>query len=161
MALTKRDARLIAAIQDGIPLVSEPYRAIAESIGESEDWVLERIGELIASRAITRWGLVAVTHEVGFTANGLVVWDVPDDRVAEIAKAIAGTGLVTRCYQRHRVSPRWRYNVFSMIHGQERDEVRQRAEEIRRQVGLEALPYEVLFTGRRFLQRGARYVEIR
>jgi DNA-binding Lrp family transcriptional regulator len=160
LALTKRDAHLIAAIQDGIPLVPEPYRAIAEAIGESEDWVLMRIGKLLESKAITRWGLVMVTHEVGFTANGLVVWDVPDEQVAAIGKAIAATGLVSRCYQRHRVSPRWRYNVFCMIHGQERTEVRERAEEIRRLVGIEALPYEVLFSRRRFLQRGARYVEV-
>ena len=159
MALSDRDAKLIGAIQDGIPLVSEPYRAIAVAIGESESWVLARIAELLDTGAMRRWGLVPVHHEVGFTANGLLVLDVPDERVVEVGKAIADSQLVTRCYQRARVSARWRYNLFCMIHGRDRDAVLETAAHLREQLDLGALPYAVLFSQRRFLQRGARYVE--
>ncbi|MNT23537.1 hypothetical protein D3C72_1589580 [compost metagenome] len=91
----------------------------------------------------------------------MVVFDVPDDAVSALGKAIAETGLVTLCYRRPRILPRWPYTLFCMIHGQDREEVQERIARIRAICGLEDLPYAVLFSRKRFKQRGARYVEER
>lgn len=161
MALSQKERRLIAAIQSGLPLVSEPYKAIAEQVGESEQWVLERLAKLQASGDIKRFGVVVRHHELGFTSNAMVVFDVPDDQVSRIGKAIAKAGLVSLCYRRPRVLPQWPYNLFCMIHGQDRETVLEQIARIRRLHGLEPCPYSVLFSRRRFKQRGARYVEIK
>ena len=161
MALNQKERRLIAAIQSGIPLVSEPYREIAEAIGESEDWVIERLTKFQASGAIKRFGVVVRHHELGFTSNAMVVFDVPDDQISRVGKAIAKAGLVSLCYRRPRVLPQWPYNLFCMIHGQDRETVLEQIARIRRLHGLEQSPYAVLFSRRRFKQRGARYVEER
>jgi DNA-binding Lrp family transcriptional regulator len=159
MALTKRERQLIAAIQDGLPLVPEPYQAIAESLGETEDWVLAKLAKLLKNGAIKRWGVVVRHHELGFQSNAMVVWDVPDERVSEIGQAIAKTKVVSLCYRRPRILPRWPYNLFCMIHGMDRETVLAQIDRIRSLHGMQDLPYAVLFSRRRFKQRGARYVE--
>ncbi len=159
MALTQRERRLIAAIQGGLPLVAEPYRAIAEEIGETEEWVLARLAKLIKAGSIKRWGIVVRHHELGFQSNAMVVWDVPDERVSEVGKAIAKTKIVSLCYRRPRILPKWPYNLFCMIHGQDRETVLAQIDKIRSLHGLDDVPCAILFSGRRFKQRGARYVE--
>ncbi len=159
MGLSERDQRLIAAVQGGLPFVFEPYRAIALDLGESEEWVLARLKELLANGDIKRFGVVVRHHELGFKANAMVVFDIPDDAVSQRGKAITETGLVTLCYRRPRVPPRWPYNLFCMIHGKDRETVRGAIADIRQLDGMAEWPHAVLFSQRRFKQRGARYVE--
>jgi siroheme decarboxylase len=87
----------------------------------------------------------------------MVVWDIPDDRVAELGRQLAAQPGVTLCYQRPRRLPDWPYNLFSMVHGQDRDAVLAQVERIRETLGLEALRCQPLFSRRRFKQCGARY----
>jgi len=70
---------------------------------------------------------------------------------------IAATGAVTLCYRRPRQLPDWRYNLFCMIHGKDRDDVSMRVAALSATCGLDACPHAVLFSRRRFKQRGARY----
>lgn len=155
------DYALIGALQDGLPLVPRPYARLAAAIGSSEAEVLRRLARFLEQDIISRLGIVVRHHELGFRANAMVVWDVPDDRVDAVGECIGQSGLVNLCYRRPRRLPEWRYNLFCMIHGRDRAAVLERLELIRQQCGLAGLDYEVLFSRRRFKQTGARYVDVK
>ncbi len=157
MVLNEIDAKLISEIQGGLPLVSHPYAEVAKRIGISEEDVIERISSMQENGTIKRMGIIVRHHELGYTANAMVVWDVPEARIEEVGKKIGGKPCVTLCYQRPRRLPDWPYNLFSMIHGQKRGRVLSFIETMVKEEGLEDIPHKVLFSGRRFKQRGARY----
>ena len=148
---------LIAAIQGGLPLVPRPYAAIARRVGLSERDVIRRMRELLEQGVVKRLGVVVRHHELGYDANAMVVWDIPDERVGETGRLLGGFPFVTLCYRRPRRPPDWPYNLFTMIHGRDRDEVIRHVDELAAACGLDGIAHEVLFSRRRFKQRGARY----
>lgn len=148
---------LVDAIQGGLPLVSRPYALIGEQIGLSEREVIRRIRDLLDQGVIKRLGVVVRHRELGYDANAMVVWDVPDDRVRELGRCLGGFPFVTLCYRRPRRLPDWPYNLFTMIHGRDREEVMTRLDELVASCGLEEIPHQPLFSRRCFKQRGARY----
>ncbi|TCK17601.1 AsnC family transcriptional regulator [Thiogranum longum] len=148
---------LIDAIQDGLPLVARPYREIAERLGWSEQQVIERLQQMLESGVIKRLGVVVRHHELGYRANAMVVWDVPDEFVDQLGYQLGRQDCVTLCYQRPRRLPQWPYNLFCMVHGRDRDDVLACVERMVEGLGLEQLDKSILFSGRRFKQRGARY----
>lgn len=155
--LNDNDLALIEAIQRGLPLVSRPYAAVAAQLGSSEAQVIERIGELQQGGVIKRLGVVVRHRELGYRANAMVVWDVPDDEVAELGRCLSGFEFVTLCYRRPRRLPQWPYNLFCMIHGKDREAVLEKFNLMVTSCGLEDMPKDVLFSRRRFKQRGAIY----
>ena len=82
--LTQADRRLIAVLQEGLPLISRPYAAIGARVGLSEEQVLSRLASMLARGIIKRMGVIVRHHELGYRANAMVVWDIPDERVAQI-----------------------------------------------------------------------------
>jgi len=149
---------LIGAIQHGLPLVSRPFAEIGAGIGLAEHEVIAALASLVEQGVIKRMGVVVRHHELGYRANAMVVWDIPDDRVSELGQRIGSFDFVTLCYRRPRRLPAWRYNLFTMIHGRHRDEVLNLVAQLKQQCGLENVAHEVLFSCRRFKQCGARYV---
>ncbi len=159
MVLNEQDRELIAAIQGGLPLVAKPYAAIATQLGLTETQVIARLQLLQETGLIKRMGVVVKHRALGYRANAMVVWDIPDAEVERIGALLADETCVTLCYQRPRRLPAWPYNLFCMIHGRERDGVLRRLEQIIAFHGLEKIPHTVLFSGRSFKQRGAHYVD--
>lgn len=159
--ITCQDRALIGAIQKGLPLVSHPYEAIGKSVGMSESEVIERIGSWIADGTIKRMGVVVRHHELGYRDNAMVVWDVPDDRVSELGRRFGNFEFVTLSYRRRRCPPRWPYNLFCMIHGRDRDTVLRNLASLEEACNVREIPHEVLFSRRRFKQRGAHYARRR
>lgn len=157
MVLTEQDCQLIAAIQGGLPMDPRPYAVVAEQIGMTEAQVIARVGEMQESGVIKRMGVVVRHHELGYTANAMVVWNVPEERLDEVGAALGSQPCVTLCYQRPRRLPEWPYNLFCMIHGRSREAVLSLIERMVECLGLEDIEHQVLFSGRRFKQRGARY----
>lgn len=156
-SLTDADRRLIAAIQHGLPLLPHPYAALGEQCGMTEEQVMTRLAALLADGTIKRLGVVVRHRELGYRANAMVVWDIADDKVSELGHCIGRFDFVTLCYRRPRRLPAWPYNLFCMIHGQDRDAVLERVSQIEQHCGLADVPHEVLFSRRRFKQRGAIY----
>lgn len=154
------EARLIEALQHGLPLVPRPYAALAARVGLSETGVIALIQSLQNEGAIKRFGVIVRHHELGYRANAMVVWNVPDDQVTEFGARIAKLDYVTLCYRRARSLPQWPYNLYCMIHGRDRMRVRERISELINTCGLQGVPHEVLFSCRRFKQRGARYSSV-
>ena len=156
--LGELERRLVMALQEGLPLFIRPFQVLASRIGCDESEVLERIGRWIDEGVIKRFGVVVRHHELGFTANAMLVQDIPDDRVSELGATLAREPGVTLCYQRPRVQPDWPYNLFCMIHGQVRHEVEARIVELRARLNLTEYVHDTLFSLTRFKQTGARYV---
>ena len=154
-----QDMALVLCVQDGLPLVPRPYAAVGARIGLSEDEVLARLTRLIHTGDIRRLGVVVRHHELGYRANAMVVWDVPDQRATELGRTIGCQPFVTLCYRRPRRLPGWQYNLYCMIHGRSRDEVVENLQTLVETCDLQAIPHRVLFSKRRFKQRGARYGE--
>lgn len=157
MTATEAQRRLLAAIEDGLPLVSRPYAVAAETAGLGEDALIDGLAELMENGIVGRLGLVVRHHELGYRANAMVVWDVPDLEVREVGRLMATFPCVTLCYRRPRRPPLWPYNLFCMVHGHDRGEVRALVANIAGDLGLEDMAREILFSRRRFKQRGARY----
>lgn len=154
---SEQENRLIAAIQSGLPLVERPFLAVGDALDQSETEVIEGIMNLIRLGVIKRIGVVVRHHELGYRANAMVVWDIPEKEVKKQGSHLGQLEFVTLCYRRPRRLPVWRYNLFCMIHGHDRAEVMARVDEMRKGPGLQDIPYEVLFSTRRFKQCGARY----
>lgn len=151
------DKTLIAAIADGLPLSPTPYLDIAHQIGASEKEVTECLRRLMETGVINRFGVIVRHHEMGYRANAMVVWDVADDEAGIAGRILAGLSYVSLSYLRPRRLPEWPYNLFCMIHGKHRGLVEDLVEQAAEAAGLQDTPSAILFSGRRFKQRGARY----
>lgn len=150
------DLPLAWAIQDGLPLVPRPFADLANQLGMSEAEVMARIQAMQERGDIQRLGVVVRHHELGYRANAMVVWNVPDEAVETLGLRMAKAPHVNLCYQRPR-RPGWPYNLFCMIHGQDRETVLERLDDLIRNCDLGRIPHKVLFSLKRFKQRGARY----
>lgn len=153
------DSALIRSIQGGLPLVERPFAAIAAELGWTEEAVIERIRALQALGAIKRLGVVVRHQELGYGANAMVVWDLPDAQVDALGQRIGALPFVTLCYRRPRRPPTWPYNLFTMIHGRDRAAVLTQVARLQTDLERELGPLDnaVLFSGQRFKQRGAFY----
>jgi siroheme decarboxylase len=157
MPIGEAERRLVSVLQEGLPLFMRPFALIAERIGASENEVLARIGRWLEDGAIKRFGVVVRHRELGYTANAMLVHDIPNERVSELGRALAEEPAVTLCYRRPRLLPDWPYNLFCMIHGRARGEVESIIADLRRRHGLNDCTHDVLFSLTRFKQNGARY----
>ncbi len=157
MELTAADRRLLAALEDGLPLVPRPYAEIGRRCGLDEASVLARLRAMTEAGVIRRFGLVLHHRALGYRANAMVVFDLPDERLRPAAEILSRLPFVTLCYRRPRRPPLWPYNLFCMIHGKERSRVLSLVEEAAAAAGIADAPRAVLFSRRCFKQRGPRY----
>lgn len=157
LQLDGRELRVVEAVQEGFPLVERPFLELGRRVGLSEEGVIQVLADLRARGVIRRMGVVVRHHELGYHANAMVVWDLPEGLVREVGQRLATFDFVSLCYQRRRALPEWPFNLYCMIHGQEREVVLRQVELLTLACGLESYPRRVLFSVRRFKQCGARY----
>ena len=150
------DRRIVAATQAGLPLTPEPYRAIADVVGVDENELAARLKRLAEDGAIRRIGAIPNHYALGLTANGMSVWDVADEAVAEIGAKVGALEFVTHCYERPRHLPLWPYTLFAMVHGRSRDEVFEKVDELRALIGPAQRGHDVLFSKRILKKTGLR-----
>lgn len=158
MELSGRDLDLVSALADGLPMAPRPYFELGALVAMGEDEVIARIRAMIDAGVIRRFGIIVRHHELGFRANAMAVWDIPDAEVAEVGQRLGASPEVTLCYRRPRRPPLWPYNLFCMIHGRDRVAVEAAIEDLRDRHAIAHHPHTVLFSSRRFKQTGARYV---
>jgi len=155
--VTPTDRRLLAALEDGLPLVPAPYAALGARIGLSEARVLAHLAALQASGVVRRFGVIVRHRALGYRANAMAVWDVPDAQAAALGARLAREPGVTLCYRRARRLPLWPYNLYCMVHGRERAAVTARVAGLSASCGLGGFAHALLFSRRCFKQSGARY----
>ncbi len=158
ISLTKLEKiALRGAIEKGLPTHLTPYKIIAEQLALTEQQVLMQISLWQEEGLIRRFGLVIKHRKLGYDANAMVVWNIPNDEMDNVAQRLAKCAPVSLCYQRPRRLPDWPYNLFCMIHGTDRTLVLQQISQITEQLGLESIQKDVLFSFKAYKQHGARY----
>ncbi len=155
-SLDDMDRRLIVATQAGLPLLLKPYHALAEQLGISAADVQSRLTRMLAAGLIRRIGAVPNHYALGYTANGMSVWDVTDTHIDELGTQVGALAFVTHCYRRPRCLPDWPYNLFAMVHGSSRAEVEEKVAQIAALLGVEARAHDVLYSSRILKKSGLR-----
>ena len=153
------DRRLVIATQAGLPLVPRPYDLLAEQLGVSPAEVKARLAAMLASGRIRRIGAVPNHYAIGYTANGMSVWDVDDAHIEALGQAIGRLDFVTHCYERPRRLPDWPYNLFAMVHAGDRATVLARVGEIAALLGPACRSHDVLFSSAILKKTGLRIGE--
>ncbi len=150
------DRAIIVATQEGLPLVPQPYHAVAHQVGIEPDEVMARFRIMLESGVIRRIGAVPNHYALGYKANGMTVWDVADERIDELGKRIGQLDFVSHCYQRPRHLPDWSYNLFAMVHGHDRAETERKAQQIAELLGGDCRAHEILYSTRILKKTGLR-----
>jgi len=156
LALTEADRELIAATQSGLPLVPRPYDAVAAMLGSSGQAVRTRLAELLAAGVVRRIAAVPNHYRLGYTANGMSVWDVDDAQVDRLGELIGSQPGVSHCYRRPRKPGVWRYNLFAMLHGHTREQVLAQAGQVAALLGPACRAHDVLFSSAILKKTGLR-----
>ncbi|MCW7753967.1 Lrp/AsnC family transcriptional regulator [Desulfobotulus sp. H1] len=154
--LTEDEKKIISAIQGDLPLDPRPYRILAESVGMDEDRFLILLKGLDERKLIRRYGATLRHQKSGFSANAMVAWKAPEDRVLEIGRIMAGFEAVSHCYRRDP-KPGWPYNLYTMVHARTHESCRSLVAEMSQQAGL--AEYSMLFSIRELKKTSMRYFE--
>ena len=150
------DRRIVLATQAGLPLDARPYNWLAAELGVERDVLVERLRVMLEEGRIRRIGVVPNHYRLGYSANGMSVWDVPDEDIKTIGKQVGEMDIVSHCYHRPRRMPDWPYNLFAMVHGHSQEEVRHKVEQIAQLLGDKVRKNDVLFSTRILKKTGLR-----
>ena len=148
------DKQVIGLIQGDLPLEPRPFLRLAEQAGMSEEAFVERIRSLKEREVIRRFGATLRHQEAGYRFNAMVAWLVPEERIEEVGEAMARYREVSHCYHR-RPQRDWRYNLFTMIHGESREACHHIAERMAGETGVE--DYVLLFSEKEFKKTSMAY----
>jgi len=117
----ERDIAVIRALQGDMPVVSEPYAPAAAALGMSQQALLDHLSAMQERGLLRRVAAILYHRRAGFSANGMGVWKVPDEQIADIGRRMAAVRGVSHCYQRPTYAD-WPYSVFTMAHGRSKEE---------------------------------------
>ncbi|MCQ8119606.1 siroheme decarboxylase subunit beta [Methylomonas rosea] len=156
MPIDEIDRQIIQATQAGLPLVREPYQAVAEQLGLSAQVVMLHMAEMQQTGVIRRIAAVPNHYKLGYRYNGMTVWDVEDSHVDELGQKVAKLSFVSHCYQRPRHLPDWPYNLFAMVHGKTEADAEQQVAIIAELLGEQASSHEVLYSTKILKKTGLR-----
>ncbi len=152
------DRAIILATQAGLPLVPQPYHAVALQVGSTSDEVMRRMAAMLDAGVIRRIAAVPNHYALGYKANGMTVWDVADEFMDELGERVGRLESVSHCYQRPRYLPDWPYNLFAMVHGHDRAEVELKARQIEEILGNSCRRHEILYSTKILKKTGLRIV---
>lgn len=152
--VTELDKKIIRRLQEDLPLVKEPYQAIAAELNITEQELLNKIEEYLAKGIIRRFGAAIRHREAGYTANAMIVWNVDDSIAEELGKKMAQFPEVSHCYQRPKY-PSWPYNLFTMVHGTNIEQCVKIAEKIAEKVLNNN--YKLLFSTKELKKTSMKY----
>lgn len=150
------DRQIILATQSGLPLEAQPYHAVARQVGVSPGEVMARMRHMLETGMIRRIGAVPNHYALGYKANGMTVWDVPDEKVDELGERVGALDFVSHCYHRPRHLPEWPYNFFAMVHGHDKPEVEAQVRQIAELLGEADRKHEILYSTRILKKTGLR-----
>ncbi|WP_459909535.1 siroheme decarboxylase subunit beta [Desulfotomaculum defluvii] len=143
MTLTDLDKKIVMELQSGLPLESRPFEVLAHRLGISEEEFITRVHAIQQAGIMRRIGAALRHHRVGFSANAMIVWQIPEDMIIEVGEQMAKLAEVTHCYQRVSL-PQWPYNFYTMVHGHSQEECQHIAEKLSAIAGVK--DYRLLYS---------------
>ena len=117
----ERDIAVIRALQGDMPVVEEPYAPAAAELGISQAHLLDHLREMQERKLLRRVAAILFHRRAGFSANGMGVWKVPEERVMDLGPRMAAFRGISHCYQRPTYAD-WPYSIFTMAHGRSKGE---------------------------------------
>lgn len=156
MSLDVIDRQIIQATQAGLPLLAEPYQAVAEQLGLTAEEVMQRMQAMQDSGVIRRIAAVPNHYKIGYHFNGMTVWDVDDQQIETLGRRVAELPFVSHCYQRPRHLPEWPYNLFAMVHGKTEQDAEQQVAIIAESLGESSCQHQVLYSTKILKKTGLR-----
>jgi DNA-binding Lrp family transcriptional regulator len=161
--LTPQERDLVVEIQGGLPITATPYADVAAAIDADPEWVIETIKRFEREGKVRRVGVIPNHYALGYTENGMTVWNVPDELIEKVGPAVAGLPFVTHCYHRPRHEGVWPYNFFAMTHGRSEAESRERIQQVRETMAefwdVDEDDWDSLFSTRILKKTGIRLAE--
>ena len=140
------DRKLLAEMEKGLTLTREPFNEVACELGIAPKEVVARIILLKEKGVIRRFGASIKPNNIGFSANALVAWKVPQERVKEVGDYMSKLQEVSHCYERKPVSGRWEYNLYTVMHAREREGIERMVKRISEVTGISE--HKILFSTR-------------
>jgi DNA-binding Lrp family transcriptional regulator len=154
LEITERDKEFVRELQKDLPIVQEPFKEMAQNLGITTQELYTKAKEYESVGLMRRYAAILRHRDAGFVANGMVVWNVPEDRVDETGFKLAAYPQVSHCYRRP-VYPDWKYNVFSMVHARSLEAAEKMAVEMSQMIGV--TDYKILFSSREFKKERVKY----
>ncbi len=151
---TEKDKEFIRVLQKDLEITDKPFLKAAQKLGMSEDQIFEKLKHYEKIGVMRRYAAILRHRDVGFVANGMIVWKVPEQRITEVGEKLGAFPQVSHCYQRP-VYPDWPYSVFSMIHCKSQEEATDMAKEIQNQINVDE--YKILFSAKEFKKTRVEY----
>ncbi len=151
---TEQDKEFIRQLQKDLEVTDRPFLPAAQSLGMSEAQVFEKLRHYEEIGVMRRFAAILRHRDVGFTANGMIVWRVPEQRIEQVGEILGAFPQVSHCYQRP-VYADWPYNVFSMVHCKSIAEAESMAKEIQNHIKVD--DYRILFSSREFKKTRVEY----
>lgn len=152
--LTQQDIALVRELQEDLETVPRPYLAAAQRLGIPEEELLAQARKLLATGHVRRVAAILYHRRAGYAANGMAVWQVPQDRAMEVGKQMATFSVVSHCYLRPTY-PDWPYNIFTMLHGRKVSDCEKVARAISEATGVRE--YAMLFSSKEYKKTRLRY----
>jgi DNA-binding Lrp family transcriptional regulator len=154
--ITEDDKHFIRELQKDLKVIPEPFKEMAENLGITTTELFAKAKEYEKNGVMRRFAAILRHRDAGFSANGMVVWQVPEDRIDEIGYKLAAFPQVSHCYRRPVYSD-WQFNLFSMIHARTLEAAERIAVEMSETVGIK--DYRILFSSREFKKERVKYFE--
>lgn len=152
--MDEKTRKILTELQDGFKLESRPFKRIATEVGYTEEEVIDTIKEACHSGIIRRIGLAVRPEKIGYKENALVVWQVKAEQIEEVGTAISQYKEITHCYERE-CPPDWPYNLFTMMHASNEEQLSELIEEIKNNFGLSN--YKIYKTQKEYKKSTMRY----
>ena len=151
---TEQDKDFIRELQKDMEIIDEPFVKAANNLGITEDELFAKMKHYESMGVLRRFAAILRHRQVGFTANGMIVWKVPEGRITSVGETLGSFPQVSHCYERPTYDD-WPYNVFSMIHCKTHDEAHDVAKTIQNQINVDE--YKILFSSREFKKTRVEY----
>ena len=151
---TEQDKDFIRELQKDMEIIDEPFVQAANNLGITEDKLFAKMKHYESMGVLRRFAAILRHRQVGFTANGMIVWKVPEGRITSVGETLGSFPQVSHCYERPTYDD-WPYNVFSMIHCKTHDEAHDVAKTIQNQINVDE--YKILFSSREFKKTRVEY----
>ena len=152
--LTEEDKNFIRELQKDMDIIDEPFVNTAKNLGITENELFAKMKYYEDIGVMRRFAAILRHRQVGFIANGMIVWKVPEDRITKVGKTLGSFPQVSHCYERPTYAD-WPYNVFSMIHCKTHEEAKEMAKTIQNQISVDE--YKILFSTREFKKTRVEY----
>ena len=152
--LQEEDKEIIKISQEDIPLVENPFEEYVRQLGISQDYLLGKLNLYLKAGLMRRFAAILYHRKVGFKANGMTVWNVPQEKIDELGYKLASYKAVTHCYKR-TTNEHWRYPLFSMIHSQTKEELEEFVKDIAQEEGIQ--DYLILYSTTEFKKKRIKY----